>query len=143
MRLSRESQYGLSGLVYLALKEPGKITQVAEISEQASLPKAFLAKIFRKLALYGVLQSYRGRDRGFRLSRPASEIKIREIIEAIEGPDFFQRCIFWSGQCSNQSPCMLHGLWKSVRPQVAERVSLLTLQDVAENSPVLRNEALI
>jgi Rrf2 family protein len=120
-----------------------KIMQVAEISEQAHLPKAFLAKIFRKLTIYGLLKSYRGRDRGYCLSRPADEIKIKEIIEAIEGPDFFQRCIFWSGQCSEKSPCMLHDIWRKLRPQVAEKLELLTLRDVAESKNPLRDTMLI
>ncbi len=133
MRLSRESQYGLLGLCYLAQREPGIIVQVAQISTEANLPKAFLAKIFRKLALSGILHSYRGKERGFSLARPPSEISVREVIEAVEGPDFFKRCIFWSGHCSEEEPCMLHGIWKDLRPRVSARLGDLSMAQLIDH----------
>jgi Rrf2 family protein len=128
MKLSRESQYGLEGLAYLASQENGTILNVAEIAEQADLPKAFLAKIFRKLANYGILKSFRGKERGFRLTRSSKEVNVKEIIEAIEGPDFFKRCIFWSGHCSEQNPCELHDVWKNVKPMATKQLEALTLE---------------
>jgi len=141
MKLSRESQYGLEGLGYLAAQPEGSILQVVEIADGADLPKAFLAKIFRKLAVYGIVISHRGKERGFQLARAASEINAREVIEAIEGPDIFTRCIFWSGVCSTESPCQLHDVWAKVRPMLAEQLEEMTLEMwIADHLPAARSE---
>ena len=127
MKLSRESQYGLEGLGYLAGQPVGAILQIAEIAEGADLPKAFLAKIFRKLSVYGIVVSHRGKDRGFELSRPSDEINVKDVVEAIEGPDIFTRCIFWSGVCSQNEPCQLHSIWAKIRPMLAEELELMSI----------------
>ena len=134
MKLSRESQYGLEGLGYLAEQPDGAILQIVEISEGASLPKAFLAKIFRKLSLYGIVISHRGKERGFQLARPADAINVREVVEAIEGPDLFSRCIFWSAVCSNDNPCNLHEVWAKIRPLLTEELENVSVADWAKQA---------
>lgn len=127
MKLSRESHYGLIGLGYLAEQPEGAILQIAEIAEGADLPKAFLAKIFRKLSLYGIVISHRGKERGFQLSRAPDEISVRDVVESIEGPDIFSRCIFWSSICSNDSPCNLHNVWARIRPMLVEELESISI----------------
>lgn len=134
MKLSRESRYGLSGLAYLARQPAGTILQAGEVAEAAGLPPLFLSKIFGRLTRYGLLRSYRGRDRGYALARPADEISVREVLEAIEGPDVFQRCVFWSDTCSELDPCPLHDTWRTVRPMVADLLDRVSLDQVADTS---------
>ncbi|HYM69928.1 MAG TPA: Rrf2 family transcriptional regulator [bacterium] len=131
MKLSRESEYGLAGLVRLAQLQPGAIVQLKDIARAQALPQMFLAKTFRKLTLYGVLISYRGRRRGYALARPPKQITVREIVESIEGRDILRRCIFWSNQCSDDHPCLLHPMWQAMRPQMTEALERLTLNDIA------------
>jgi Rrf2 family iron-sulfur cluster assembly transcriptional regulator len=131
MKLSREAQYGLDALAYLAKRPHGTIVQVRHVAEACGLPPLFLAKTFNKLTRYGVLRSYRGRQRGYSLARPAQEITVAEVLEAIEGPDLFTRCLFSISGCSEAHPCLLHSVWKEVRPRVAEMMRQMSLQDVA------------
>lgn len=131
MKLSKESQYGLRGLVYLAAQPHGVILQVSQVAEAADLPRMFLAKIFRKFTHHNILRSYRGRERGYSLAKPAQEISVKEIVEAIEGPDVFQRCVFWSDRCSDDNPCLLHDVWRSIRPKVSDRMAGVSLAEVA------------
>lgn len=120
VKFSRESEYGLKGLLFLAKQPPGSILLLFEIAKASGLPQSFLAKIFQKLVHHGVLRSFRGAIRGYALGRPPKEISIREILEAIEGPDLFGRCIFWNNQCGNENPCPLHERWGKVKPQFVE-----------------------
>lgn len=136
MKLSRESRYGLQGLAYLASQPPGTILQAAEVAEAAGLPPMFLSKIFGKLTRHGILRSFRGRERGYGLARPARDISAREVLEAIEGPDVFQRCVFWSDVCSDQNPCLLHDTWRTARPMVADLIGRVSLEEVAGARPV-------
>ncbi len=131
MKLSKESQYGLMGLAYLAQQPPGTILQLSQVAEAVGLPQMFLAKIFRKLTVHGILRSFRGKERGYSLAKLAREIRIKEIVEAIEGPEVFERCIFWSNHCSDENPCMLHDVWREARPKVWDLMANLSLAEVA------------
>ena len=91
---------------------------------------AFLAKVFQKLTRHNLVRSHRGAIRGYALARPAETIRLREILEAIEGPDLFERCIFWSGRCGDQNPCRLHQRWAKIRPQLEAVMEETTLAQV-------------
>lgn len=131
MKLSRESEYGLAGLVYLARQRPGAVLAVKAVATAQALPTMFLAKTFNRLARHGILRSHRGRQRGYELARSPREITVREVLEGIEGPDLFAHCIFWSKDCFEERPCPLHAAWKVIRPQAEEMLSGMTLADCA------------
>ena len=130
MRLSRESHYGLLALVHLANAGAGTILQAAELARQLRLSPSFLAKVVQKLAAAGILRSYRGRVRGYALAGPASAVSARAVIEAID-PEVFTNCVFSSDRCSELRPCLLHPVWKTVRPQVSELLANVSVADLA------------
>ena len=142
MRLRRESEYGLNGLVTLAQEGVGKVMSLDEIAARHRLPKSFLAKIFVKFVHHGLVRSFRGSVRGYALARSPRQITLREILESIEGPDLFEQCIFWSNRCSDHNPCPLHTGWSVVRPrliEIAEQTTLASLaRDQVEQTPVRR-----
>lgn len=115
MKLGRESAYGIGGLLALALKPPGTAVLLTDIAATGGIPQSFLAKIFQKLARHGIVRSLRGAVRGYALPRSPKEIKLKEILLAIEGPDLFERCIFWSDRCADSNPCPLHEQWKQIK----------------------------
>ncbi len=86
MKLTRKSEYGLRGLLYLAKQPERKAILTSEVSDKQNIPQSFLNKIFQKLVQAGVLRSYRGYKGGFSLAQRPSEITLRKIIEALEGP---------------------------------------------------------
>jgi Rrf2 family protein len=131
LKLGRESEYAIAGLLILAKKPLGTVMLVRDVAEAANVPQHFLAKIFQKLARGGVVTSSRGAVRGYALSRRPRAIKVREIVLAVEGPDLFDRCIFWSDRCADSNPCPMHFRWKKVRDRVIrslmERTTLTDL----------------
>ena len=131
MKLSRESEYGLEALSVLAEQGEGKVMLLREIAEARHLPADFLAKVFQKLNRHNVVMSHRGATRGYSLARPPERIKLQEVFEAIEGPDLFERCIFWPGRCGEENPCRLHQSWAKIRPQLQAVMEETTLAQVA------------
>lgn len=129
MKLSRESQYALIGVLALAELPPGSVRAVAEIAAATGLARPFLAKVFQRLTRGGVLRSQRGRSQGYALARPAHEISLRAVVEAIEGPRLFQHCVFWSEVCSEANPCVLHEAWRAM---AAESAALMERTSVAD-----------
>lgn len=133
MHLSRESEYGLKAMIYLAKQPPATVLTLHHVAEAQDLPVGFLAKIFQKLARHGLLQSFRGRQRGYCLAREPSDIRLTELLEAIEGPDLTQRCIFWGRRCGDTNPCLLHEGWREIKPHLTEFLEGMTLAALARN----------
>jgi len=133
MHLSRESEYGLKAMIYLSQQPPATVLTLHQIAEAKDLPVGFLAKTLQKLTRHGLLQSFRGRRRGYCLARAASEIRLRELLEAIEGPDLFQRCLFWGHRCADSNPCLLHPGWREIKPHLMVFFDATTLAVLARN----------
>ncbi len=131
MKLSKETQYGLTGILYLASQPASSVVSVADVAEATGLSFAFLAKIFNRLSRGGILCAYRGRSRGYALARPASELTIREVVETIESPNVFRHCVFWTDVCSETDPCALHELWLQVRSRVVKLMAETSVADLA------------
>jgi Rrf2 family protein len=132
MRFSRESYYGLRILKHMAGR-PGAVIEASQIAAAARVPPAFAAKILQKLAAARIVRSQRGKTRGYSLAAPES-LSVRAIVEALDGPDIFERCVFWRNRCNNARPCPLHDLWKRVRPEVAAQMERMTIAQMTAAS---------
>jgi Rrf2 family protein len=86
MRFSRQVQYALCGIFDLAYNGAGEPVHVRRIGERQRIPHAFLEQIFQRLRRAGLVTGKRGPGGGFLLTRPPSQISLREIVEAIDGP---------------------------------------------------------
>ena len=110
MRLTKHSDYALRVLLYVASAE-GRQVSTEEISEAYGISSHHLVKVVGKLGKAGFLEIKRGRLGGFRLARPAEDIRIGEVVSATE-PDFaFVECL----EPDNTS-CPLTGNCGLVRP---------------------------
>ena len=133
MHLTRESEYALRGLAFLASRDSSDVVSLAEIAAAQQLPRTFLAKIFQKLMPHGFITAQRGRGSGYALARPPSEITMRQIFEAVEGHQLHQQCLMWRQPCRDDQPCPLHRHVKDMVPQLEEILERITLADyVAE-----------
>jgi len=89
--LTMKAKYALRSLAVLAGAEPAA-RQARQIADEALIPGKFLEAILVELRKAGLLESRRGAQGGHRLSRPASQITIGEIVRAIDGPIAPIRC---------------------------------------------------
>lgn len=141
MRLTKESEYALDGLVFLAAHPRGVAVPLATIARAQRLPASFLAKTFQKLVRHRVLSAGRGPGRGYSLLRDPAALKVRKILEAVEGSDVFERCLFWSGHCSDRAPCPLHQRFRRLRPAIKSTLDGITLADYAHHARPARRSA--
>jgi Rrf2 family transcriptional regulator, cysteine metabolism repressor len=86
MRISKRGLYALKALVHLAEAEGRGLVKIHEIAEAEDLPEKFLEGILVTLKNGRVVSSQRGRDGGYRLRRPASEILLGEVVRMMDGP---------------------------------------------------------
>jgi len=118
--LSNTSKYAIRALIYLELfSNSEKKVGIKEISRKLDIPSPFLGKILQVLVKKNFLNSSKGPHGGFYLKRPAIEIALMEVIEAIDGSESFEICVIRNSPCDHQNPCSMHGkmapLWNEMR----------------------------
>ena len=86
MKLSRTVAYAVRATLALAQAESDGPVLCSKLASEGKMPERFLLQILRSLVTHGILRSTRGVDGGYALVRPAEEISLLEVIEAIEGP---------------------------------------------------------
>ena len=86
MKLSNKGRYGVRALFDIACHNDGGPTQIREIAEREVIPARFLEQIFQDLKKAGILASKRGPRGGYHLAREASQIRIGDVLRALEGP---------------------------------------------------------
>ena len=86
MRISRTTEYGLAAVVFVAQNCKDGRVMSKKISQAYNLPTEYLLQVMQQLVKSGILTSKKGPNGGFTLARPATEINMLEILEAIDGP---------------------------------------------------------
>lgn len=84
MKLSTKGRYAMVALTDLALQNSEKLVTLGEISERQDISLAYLEQLFVKLRRAGLVESVRGPGGGYRLARPATEIRVSEILGAVD-----------------------------------------------------------
>jgi len=86
MKLTRASSYAIHALVFMAAEKPNRPIASHHIAKARGIPERFLLKVLKPLVSARVLHSVKGPNGGYRLARPANDITILEILEAVDGP---------------------------------------------------------
>src|SRR4030095_171219 len=130
MHISRAGEYGVLGLLYLARQRAGQPVMIDMVSRGEAIPKSFLAKIFQDLVKSGILRSQRGSGGGFVLARPAGQISVLEVIEAIDGKITLQRSLPEVSDCERMQGCALCSLFEEAQDRLKEVFGSTTLEDL-------------
>ena len=115
---SRECEYALQAVLYLALQREDGMTSIKTLTRKLDIPYHFLAKILQRLTRKGLLRSLKGPTGGFTLSLPAEKITLFQIIEAIDGAEFMTTCVLGFSECSGRNPCSVHEQWGEMRTSI-------------------------
>lgn len=129
MKLSTATRYGLRALSDLCARQGNAPVAVGDIARRQEIPPSYLEQLFAKLRRGHVLKSIRGAQGGYVLARPANEITIAEIIEALGEPIIFGDCQTKAG-CDRTSKCSAYGLWRRLKDSVDGILQDTTLADV-------------
>ena len=92
MKLGEGVEWALHSCTVLALVPPDSAMSAARLAEFHGVPPAYLAKHLQPLSPAGIIESVAGRRGGYRLARPAADITVLEIVQAVEGSDRAFRC---------------------------------------------------
>lgn len=126
---SRQCEYALQAVLYLALKPEGVASPLKEMTDKLKIPHHFLGKILQSLTYKRLLISQKGPRGGFALRLPAREITLLQIVEAIDGTGFMENCVLGFPKCGGKNPCSVHEEWKTLRDGIYE---MLVSRNVAQ-----------
>jgi len=115
----------------LARQPIKKVSFVNEISEEYKIPRSFLAKILQKLVRAKIVRSYRGVKGGFSLAKPARDITVLSVLEAIEGNMAVNICISDKKKCTFSKHCPTHSLWATVQSKITDTLKKTNFEDLA------------
>ena len=122
---SKKCEYGLQAVLYLASKGDDLLCSAEEISTKLSIPKEFTSKILQDLTEKGIIISRKGRVGGFKLAVKAYQIRLIDIVEAIDGLGIFQNCIMGFQHCNNNKRCPVHTEWM----EIADKTKKMLIAD--------------
>lgn len=135
MKLSTKGRYGMAALVDLALQPADALTSLADISERQDISLPYLEQLFVRLRRAGLVESARGPGGGYKLSRPATEIRVSEVLSAVdETVSALHIGAGASGGISgSRAQTLSNRLWQSLSAHVYVFLHNATLADVAHN----------
>ena len=105
MQLTRQTDYAMRAVLYLATSP---LASIREIAEAQSVPQEYLAKILQKLARAGIVTTHRGVGGGVSLARIPEKVSMLDVIEAVEGKVSLSRCFVRPSECPRESFCAMH-----------------------------------
>lgn len=134
--LTRKGKYGLKALVHLAHLPAGQLAFVNDIASVNNIPKKFLDAILGELRNAGFVQSRKGKGGGYRLARPASDIKVGHVVRVLDGPlapiscasrTRYERC----DDC-DEATCQVRHMMLDVRAAIAEVLDNRSLAEMRD-----------
>ena len=126
MRLSTKGRYGVTAMMDLAIHDNAGPVTLADISQCQGISLSYLEQLFSKLRKHKLVDGVRGPGGGYRLSRPAEEINIAEIISAVDEKVDVTRCNK-EGNCQDGERCLTHELWVELSDRLYDFLSGITL----------------
>ena len=137
MQITRQADYALRAMLYLAQLEPNRRAATSQIAEEKSIPPSFLAKIISQLSIAGLIHTSRGARGGVSLAHNPEDISVLEVVEAIDGPIALNECTEDPSICAFGDDCPLRPLWCDAQAELVERLRNTTFaQFMTQTTPV-------
>lgn len=131
---SKKCEYGLQAILYIATRPISETIPAEKISQALKIPREFVSKILQDLKSSGLICSVKGKSGGFYLGKDPSEIKLINIVEALDGLEMFNSCVLGFPECTPEAPCPVHDKWGALRDQAYQMLKAETLDQLKEKT---------
>jgi len=135
MKLSTKGRYAMVALTYIALQPAEKLVSLGEISQRQDISLPYLEQLFVKLRRAELVTSVRGPGGGYRLARPAIEIRVLDVLSAVdETVDAMHKGAGASGGLSgSKAQSLTNRLWEGLSAHVYVFLHQTRLSDIVQN----------
>lgn len=135
MNFSKTTEYAFRILCFMAQDE-SRLYNVDEIFEKLRIPYRYLRKLMTNLTRSGFIVSIQGKNGGYKISKKIEEIKLLEILDAVD-PDYLSgKCFFGFDNCALQTPCIMHNQWTDIRTNITTVLAGTSLADIKQKNLV-------
>jgi Rrf2 family transcriptional regulator, iron-sulfur cluster assembly transcription factor len=131
---SKKCELALQAVLFLSIKEKERVFKAGEISEELKVPKEFVSKMLQILTASGIIGSKKGKSGGFFLAKDPADIKLIDIVLAIDGDGVFSTCVLGFPGCSAETPCPVHSQWGKLREDALKMLAHETLEQLKEKT---------
>lgn len=137
MQITRQADYAVRTVLYLASLENGSRAPTSRIAEEQNIPSSFLAKIVSQLSVAGIVQTSRGARGGVSLAKLAPDISLLDVVEAIDGPITLNECVTDPSVCPFGDNCAVHDVWCDAQANLVKRLDTTDFGLLATNQSQL------
>ncbi len=131
MKISTKGQYSLKAMVDLAIHGDNGLSTIAQISGRTGISETYLEQLLPRLRNAGLVESIRGAQGGYRLTKPLDQISAGDILRAGEGSLVPVKCAFLGDKtCANEESCVTKFVWKKIADSIEEAVDSISLADL-------------
>ncbi len=136
LKINRQTDYAVRVLLALAKVGEGARLSSGAIRQEMLIPPALMPRIVARLARAGLVNTFPGREGGLTLPRPASQITLRDVVEAFEGPILLSECLQVKGEddCPFQSNCPVSSKWGRVQVAMLREMAAITFESLAREA---------
>lgn len=132
MKLTTKGRYGLKAAFVLAHRWGGPPVPLKDIAASQQLAEKYLEQLFSSLKKAGLVESVRGAQGGYSLSRPPEEITINDVVVALEGDMSIVDCLRENSICAEEDVCVTRRVWKRIGDALTGALKGITLQDMLD-----------
>ena len=132
LTISRETDYAARVLLHLALQPVGQRATAQGIAGQCLIPRAIVRRVVTRLGVAGLVITARGSEGGIVLARPASQISLLDVVEAMEGALALNACTVNPGICPLIPTCTVHDVWVVARQELRATLARTTFDRLAQ-----------
>jgi len=130
MQITRQADYALRAILYLARKNTEKLISTRKVAEDMLIPTSFLAKIISQLSIAGLIHTSRGTHGGVSLAKPAGSITMHDIVTAIDGPIHLNECTRDDCVCIFGETCPIHEVWLEAETLLMAKLTNTTVAEL-------------
>jgi Rrf2 family protein len=136
MQITRQADYAVRAVLYLSRLDSTERAATSTVAQDQRIPPSFLAKIVSQLSIAGLLHTSRGARGGVMLARPAQDITLLEVVEAIDGPIQLNECVGDEGSCSFGDDCPLRSVWCLAQDELVTRLKATNFAQLISESNI-------
>ena len=136
MKLSTKGKYGLKAMFELALSSNGSPVSLKYIAKKQGISDQYLEQIFSALRKAGLVNSVRGAQGGYMISKELSEVTVADILKVLEGDMAFTECLLDKEACQNFDSCSTKYVWAKIKESIEEVTKSISLQDMVDDYKV-------
>ncbi len=135
--IRRDTDYACRVLLHLALLPEGARVTAGDIAKRRIIPRAFVRRVITRLAAADLITTTRGKGGGLALARPAREISLLGVVNAMEGPLALNPCTVNPEHCPLMKRCPVHEAWCKAHAMLETELGQVTFDKLAERGSAL------